>query len=173
VLSGARAQVSCRSRYTEDRLSDLIDGGITQYVILGAGLDSFAYRSGLASPALVSWLGVSMYLTRAAIGRTLGEVGGFVAGTELIVDYMLPAGLRDAAGDTYVELVNPAAASRGEPWLTFVAPGEKSALLTSHGLKPAAHGRQRDAVDAALWNRSDSLRPIELSNLARAIVSGR
>ena len=49
MLSGARAQVICRSRYTEDRLSDLIDGGFTQYVILGAGLDSFAYRSDLAS----------------------------------------------------------------------------------------------------------------------------
>src|SRR5580658_1975069 len=48
VLAGARAQVSCRSRYTEDRLTDGIQRGISQYVVLGAGLDSFGYRSPLA-----------------------------------------------------------------------------------------------------------------------------
>src|SRR5690242_16881590 len=42
VLVGARAAVTTRSRYTEDRLAA---SGLTQYVILGAGLDSFAYRS--------------------------------------------------------------------------------------------------------------------------------
>jgi methyltransferase (TIGR00027 family) len=34
-----------RSRYTEDRLAEAVARGVTQYVILGAGLDSFAYRS--------------------------------------------------------------------------------------------------------------------------------
>ncbi len=33
-----------RSRYTEDRLAELIDRGVRQYVILGAGLDTFAFR---------------------------------------------------------------------------------------------------------------------------------
>lgn len=48
VLARARAQVACRSRYTERRLADLAGRGIGQYVLLGAGLDSFAYRSSLA-----------------------------------------------------------------------------------------------------------------------------
>lgn len=39
-----RAAVTMRSRYTEDALSQAIRRGIGQYVILGAGLDSFAYR---------------------------------------------------------------------------------------------------------------------------------
>jgi len=39
-----RASVTLRSRYTEDELSRAIARGIRQYVILGAGLDSFAYR---------------------------------------------------------------------------------------------------------------------------------
>jgi len=46
VLAGARAQVTCRSRYTEDALARAAGSGVTQYMILGAGLDSFAYRSG-------------------------------------------------------------------------------------------------------------------------------
>jgi O-methyltransferase involved in polyketide biosynthesis len=44
VLSGARVQVTCRSRYTEDGLRQAIARGVTQYVDLGAGLDTFAYR---------------------------------------------------------------------------------------------------------------------------------
>ncbi len=39
-----RASVTMRSRYTEDELSKALARGINQYVILGAGLDSFAYR---------------------------------------------------------------------------------------------------------------------------------
>ena len=39
-----RAGMTMRSRYTEDELSHAMQRGIAQYVILGAGLDSFAYR---------------------------------------------------------------------------------------------------------------------------------
>jgi methyltransferase (TIGR00027 family) len=229
ILSGARAQVTCRSRYTEDCLARGVRGGVTQYVILGAGLDSFGYRSALAgqvrvfevdhpatqrwkrqqlaaarievpgsvtfvpadletesladclircgfdhsSPALISWLGVTMYLSRPAIGQTLAVIGDFAPGTELIADYMLPAGLRDAAGDAYARAVMPVSAEHGEPWLSLLAPGEMSSLLEDNGLGRVAHVRQRDAVSAELWDRSDSLRPAGLSQLARAIVLPR
>jgi Leucine carboxyl methyltransferase len=33
-----------RARYNEDKLSDAISKGISQYVIIGAGLDTFALR---------------------------------------------------------------------------------------------------------------------------------
>src|SRR5215475_14217634 len=39
-----RAHVVMRSRYAEDRLAQAVARGVTQYVILGAGLDTFAYR---------------------------------------------------------------------------------------------------------------------------------
>jgi methyltransferase (TIGR00027 family) len=224
VLSGARAQVVCRSRYTEDRLADRVRAGFTQYVILGAGLDSFAYRSELAvrvfevdhpatqqwkrgllsaagitipeqvtfvpvdfeadslsdrlvqsgfdpaRPALVAWLGVTMYLTAEAIGRTLSVIGGLAPGTELVADYMLPEAMRDEAGDTYAALVMPVAAQHGEPWLTFLTPADMSALLIDNRLKPVEHVRQRETVPAELWDRSDSLRPADLSLIARATV---
>ena len=231
VLSGARGQATCRSRYTEDSLAASIAvGGIAQYVILGAGLDSFAYRSPLAgqvavfevdhpatqdfklgqlsaagipvpanvvfvpadfendlaggslaellvrsgldltSPAFVSWLGVTMYLTRAAISQTLAEISGFAPGTQLIADYILPAVLRDDTGNAYAGLVAPAAAKRGEPWLTFLAPDDMSALLEGHGFGPVEHVRQRDSIPAALWDRTDCLHPADLSLLARATL---
>jgi methyltransferase (TIGR00027 family) len=40
-----RAFMAVRSRYAEDRLAESVSAGITQYVILGAGLDTFAYRN--------------------------------------------------------------------------------------------------------------------------------
>jgi methyltransferase (TIGR00027 family) len=227
VLSGTRAQVTVRSRYTERRLAELAADGLTQYVVLGAGLDSFAYRSPLAgrvrvfevdhpatqrwkrdllaaaritppdglrfvavdletepladrlaangfdlpAPALVSWLGVSMYLTPEAVAATLAEVGGLAAGTELIMEYALPPELRDQAGAAYAEFALRVAAERGEPWLSFFTPERLSALLEAAGLTVTGHARQQDAVPAALWRRSDVLRPLDLCRLARAVVS--
>jgi O-methyltransferase involved in polyketide biosynthesis len=255
VLAGARAQVTCRSRYAEDRLADAIGRGIGQYVLLGAGLDSFAYRSPLAGrvrvfevdhpgtqaykrrvrgvaggagtaggdggtaggdggtaggdggtaggdggtaegvrlvavdlgrdslrealglagfdagqPALVSWLGVTMYLDESAIEATVAVLGGFAPGSEVIVDYMLPAGMRDAAGQMYADLVGQAAAEWGEPWRSVFAPGAMAALLARHGFGPAWDVRQRDMIPAAAWDRSDALRPAELSRIAHAAI---
>lgn len=48
VLAGARGQVTGRSRYAEEALAAAVGRGVSQYVLLGAGLDSFAYRSPLA-----------------------------------------------------------------------------------------------------------------------------
>ena len=227
VLAGARGQVICRSRLAEDSLAAAIRRGVRQYVILGAGLDSFAYRSALARsvrvfevdhaatqnwkrrqlaaggitvpenvtfvatdfeagtltadlirsgldpavPAFVSWLGVTMYLTTEAIGRTFAELSLLAPGSEVVADYMLPAGMRDDAGNTYVELVGPATAERGEPWLTFLSPTDMSQLLASHGLRPIRHVAQRDVGDETTWHRSDCLRPVELSLIAHATVA--
>jgi methyltransferase (TIGR00027 family) len=44
LLQYTRAGVTLRSRYAEDELAKAIERGVSQYVILGAGLDSFAYR---------------------------------------------------------------------------------------------------------------------------------
>jgi methyltransferase (TIGR00027 family) len=228
VLAGARGQVVCRSRLAEDSLASAIGRGISQYVILGAGLDSFAYRSAFArsvrifevdheptqawkrrqlaaaritvpenvtfvaadfetwslaadlirggfdpaAPAFVSWLGVTMYLTTEAIGRTFAELAMLAPGSQVVADYMMPAGMRDEAGNTYVELVGPSTAERGEPWLTFLSPADMSQLLALHGLRPLRHVAQRDIGDATTWRRSDSLRPVELAMIAHATVGG-
>jgi methyltransferase (TIGR00027 family) len=198
--------------------------GTAQYVILGAGLDSFACRSGLAgrlrvfevdhpatqqrkramlaaaglaepptltwvpadfetdeltasltaagldpaAPAFVSWLGVTMYLTAEAIGATLASLSRLAPGSELVTDYMLTADLRDADGISYADLVMPDSEKRGEPWLSFFTPEQMTALLTRHGFTGVRHVRQRDSVSAALWDRADLLRPIELSRLCHA-----
>ena len=40
-----RGFMAARSRYAEDRLAETVACGVTQYVVLGAGMDTFAYRN--------------------------------------------------------------------------------------------------------------------------------
>jgi methyltransferase (TIGR00027 family) len=228
ILAMARGQVVCRSRHAEDSLAVALGRGVLQYVILGAGLDSFAYRSDLAKvagvrifevdqgatqrwklgqlaaagisppssltfvpldlereslrgglagrgfdvsrPAFVSWLGVTMYLTEAAIRHALAEIGGLAPGSQLVADYMLPHGLQDAEAREYAEQVGAVAAQHGEPWLSSFSPPEMSGLLGACGFGSVTHLAQRDIGNGTLWPRSDALRPVELSMIAHATV---
>jgi methyltransferase (TIGR00027 family) len=223
VLAGARAQVICRSRYTEDSLAAAVRRGVTQYVSLGAGLDTFAYRSPLAgrvhlyevdhpatggykrrivpdagavsfvpvdfgrdslraeldragfdfgAPAFVAWLGVTMYLDASAIGQTLAVLGGFAPGSEIVTGYLLPAGLRDAAGEDYASQIGSAAADRGEPWISLFAPADMADLLARHGLGLVRDVGEQDMIPAVAWQRDDALRPMQLSRIAHARVTG-
>ncbi|MEU5259059.1 class I SAM-dependent methyltransferase [Amycolatopsis sp. NPDC021455] len=222
ILAGARAEAVCRSRYTEERLTRA-NSGIDQYLILGAGLDSFAYRTppgrfrvfevdhpatqtvkrelldaaGVAVPAsvtfvpvdfetdplrecvvqsgldpfrpvFVSWLGVTMYLTREAVASTLAQLGGLAPGSEIVTDHLLPEQLRDAAGNGYAEAVGPVAARQGEPWRTFLSPADMAGLVRDAGFEVVGQAGQRESVAARLWHRTDALRPAALSALTHA-----
>jgi methyltransferase (TIGR00027 family) len=48
VARAFRSFMAARSRYAEDRLAEAVDEGVVQYVVLGAGLDTFAYRNPFA-----------------------------------------------------------------------------------------------------------------------------
>jgi methyltransferase (TIGR00027 family) len=45
VARDFRCMMAARSRYAEDQLAASVDAGVRQYVVLGAGLDTFAYRN--------------------------------------------------------------------------------------------------------------------------------
>jgi methyltransferase (TIGR00027 family) len=45
VARDFRAFMAARNRYAEDRLAEAVANGVAQYVVLGAGLDTFAYRN--------------------------------------------------------------------------------------------------------------------------------
>jgi len=47
-----RAFLAVRSRYAEDQLACAVERGVRQYVVLGAGLDTFAYRNPFQSLGL-------------------------------------------------------------------------------------------------------------------------
>jgi len=45
VARAFRAFMAARSRYAEDQLAQAVEQRVAQYVVLGAGLDTFAYRN--------------------------------------------------------------------------------------------------------------------------------
>jgi methyltransferase (TIGR00027 family) len=50
ISRGLRAAMVARSRFVEDELSRCVAEGVLQYVLLGAGLDTFAYRNPYSDP---------------------------------------------------------------------------------------------------------------------------
>jgi len=50
--AGLRAFIAARSRFSEDTLAEAVGEGVRQYVLLGAGLDTFAYRAAKMFPGL-------------------------------------------------------------------------------------------------------------------------
>ncbi len=76
-----RAFIAARSRFAEDRIADAVAAGIRHVVVLGAGLDTFAYRNPFASegvvvyevdhPATQAWKRQRLQQTRIAIPESL------------------------------------------------------------------------------------------------------
>ena len=74
-----RAFLVARSRYAEDNLRRAVEGGIKQYVLLGAGLDTFAYRNSYPQlrvfevdhPATQQWKRELLQRNRIAIPETV------------------------------------------------------------------------------------------------------
>jgi methyltransferase (TIGR00027 family) len=192
----------CRGRYTEDRLVLARERGVRQYVVLGAGLDSFALRNanvlddlvvyevddppmqewkrwrmaqlGLTPPptlrfvpcdfetqnlpdalaasgfdtrarAFVSWLGVTQYLTSAAITETLRWAAGLADGSEILVAYLVPSAEVDSAR------------ARGMPFDSFFLPEEMEAMLDGAGLR-VEHVALDDLDRRYFQDREDGLR---------------
>jgi methyltransferase (TIGR00027 family) len=215
-LSRLRTAFAVRSRYAEDELSVAIQHGISQYIILGAGLDSFAYRcpdlmralhvyevdhpatqswkrarlrelgikspptlrhvpldfeeatliSGLAAggvnrnaKAFFSWLGVTQYLPRDVVLNTLREIASATApGTELVVQFIVPAATLSPDEGNLVTAAAAAAASMGEPWLSFFDPEDLETNMTAIGFEQIVHFGSEEATERYLIGRSDGLR---------------
>jgi methyltransferase (TIGR00027 family) len=74
-----RAFLVARSRYAEDNLKKAVERGVEQYVLLGAGLDTFAYRNSFAQlrvfevdhPATQQWKRELMERNRIAIPESV------------------------------------------------------------------------------------------------------
>ncbi len=206
--------VAVRARYVEDVVEAAAGRGVEQYVILGAGLDSFAYRradlldrvrvfevdhpatqeatrarlhelgirrpdrlvfvpvdferqqlreqlvaSGYAldRPAVVSWIGVTMYLTREAIDSTLAALAGFGAATRVVLTYNQP---RSVLPDWVAEIgatFSALAAELGERFVSLFTPEEIEAVMVGHGFVDVTHFGPDEALTAYFGGRPDVL----------------
>ena len=94
-----RAFLAVRSRLAEDGLARAVAGGVRQYVVLGAGLDTFAYRNPYSALRVFE---VDHPATQAWKRRRLAEV-----------DIAVPEGVTFAAVDFVRESLRAALISAG------------------------------------------------------------
>lgn len=210
-----RAFLVARSRLAEDELARAIHRGTAQYVILGAGLDTFAYRhadaatslrvfevdhpatqewkrrklamssiavpasltfapvdferqtlaAGLAAagfdanrPAFFSWLGVTMYLTDAAITSTLQFIVSLPRGGGIAFDYSVPRASLNFLERLAFDRLSRRVATAGEPFVTFLDPAMVRTRLTTLGFREIVDFG-RDEINARYFSgRRDGLR---------------
>jgi methyltransferase (TIGR00027 family) len=212
-----RASILARARFIEDIVADEATRGVTQYVILGAGLDTFVHRkSELASrlevfevdqpgtqawkrrrlndlqldtpdtlhfvpinfeqddrwvealaqagfqtqrPAVVSMLGVSMYLTQDAIVEMLRQAAALASGSTFVMSFLLPIRLADPDMQPWLQRAVDGAKASHTPFISFFPPGDMLALARAAGFKNVAHISAADLGRRYFANRSDGLRP--------------
>src|SRR5581483_7276827 len=77
-----------------------------------------------ARPAVFAWLGVVIYLTRAAALETLAFIGALPAGSEVIFDYGMPRSAYPPEQQAYHARRDARMAALGEPWITRFMPQE-------------------------------------------------
>lgn len=101
VLLGTRLAVTTCARFAEDPLAAAVSSGVSQYVILGAGLHSFAVRSTLGTglaifevdePQTSAWKGDVLRAGGLAIPANLHLVAGDL-GRDPLIDLLRDAGL--------------------------------------------------------------------------------
>ena len=226
-LRAARLGGAVRARYAEDVVAKAQQRGLSQYVILGAGFDSFAYcRRGHASslrvyeldhpdtqqvkrdrlrgsrtdipagstlvpvdfeqqsvfealdgtdfrrdqPAVFSFLGVSWYLSEQALNRTLREIAGAAAGSELVMDYLLPPHRLHDEQREVLALLERVASARGEPGHHCLEPEVIAARLQQHGFGEVRDLGADEANVRYFAGREDALRIPELLRVLSARV---
>lgn len=223
-----RTLFALRNRYAEDELVRAMERGASQYIILGAGLDSFAYRrpdllqtldvyevdhpasqawkrerikelgikipgrlryvpidferetltEGLAAAEVnihaatfFSWLGVTQYLTSAAVLRTLREIAEIAApGSEIVFQFVVPAATLASEEGSLVKTLAALAAAAGEPWLSFFAPDEMETHLKQMGFAKIHHFGPEQATERYLLGRTDGLRLPAYFHMINAVV---
>jgi methyltransferase (TIGR00027 family) len=233
VLARALRKVSplpnnlVRARYTEDRLAMAVERDVTQYVLVGAGLDTFAFRrsdlrdrvevfeldhpqsqavkrerlaaAGLAlppnlhfgtvdferesvaaalgrqpfhpeRPAVFAWLGVTMYLTWAAIEGTWRAMRSIAArGSELVFDFIHPDALSETAPPAMRKSLERTR-NMGEPIITGIDPTALGAELEATGWTLVEHLDAGEIDRRYFAMRTDRYRAAPLGHLACAGV---
>jgi methyltransferase (TIGR00027 family) len=111
--------------------------------------------------SVVVWLGVSMYLTRQAFDRALGEVAE-VCGprSNLVLDYIDPAVIDGSSPYVGARRLRRSVARRGEPYRLGFAPEELSAALHERGFEVTEHLRtpelaERYGGEDGVWCSTD------------------
>ena len=110
-------------------------------------------------PSLITSLGVSMYLSREAVQRTLESIVKLAPGTIFVMSFLLPLDMADAEVRPGLEASARGAKASGTPFISFFRPNEILELAKEAGFKKAQHISANDLAAKYFSGRSDGLRP--------------
>jgi O-methyltransferase involved in polyketide biosynthesis len=115
TVRSTQATIVGRARFVEDALDRAIANHDTDYIILGAGFDSFGLRQ----------LGLSYYLPRDTLFRLVEAIPrDFPAASELVVDIPIDPRFMSKAELPGFRKVERMVARRGEEMITRFHPGD-------------------------------------------------
>jgi methyltransferase (TIGR00027 family) len=219
---GVRASIVARARFVDDLVTEQAEQRVGQYVLLGAGLDTFAQRrpeiasritifevdqpgpqawkrqrlveTGLGvpewlrfvpvdfettswwdgllangfdagKPAVVTSLGVSMYLTREATAAALRQSAALAAGSTLAMTFLKPVELVAPEEQEMHRATDAAARASGTPFISYYAPDEILEMAREAGFATARHVTAGDYTQRYFADRTDDLRPFTTEEL--------
>lgn len=87
----------------------------------------------VAKPAFFSWLGVTMYLARETVLKTLRFVASCAPGGGVVFDYLMPYDMLSWRGRFLLRVMAKRVARAGEPFRTFFVAEELRRELTGMG----------------------------------------
>lgn len=118
-------------------------------------------NAGFASdkPALVSSLGVSMYLTREAIVATLAQAARFASGSTFIMSFLLPVECADPELRSGIERAVEGAKRSGTPFISFFRPEQVLQLAREAGFRRVSHISAEALGERYFAGRPDGLKP--------------
>src|SRR5262249_42461104 len=116
--------------------------------LLAAGFD-------FAAGAVFSWMGVTMYLTLAAIEATLETVAACQPGSRIVLTYNLPSSALQDQELAMHSRMSRMVGEMGEPWLSFFTPAEAEALLRRCGFGELDHFGPAEALRTYFAGRPD------------------
>lgn len=136
-----RAKLECIERHALEAPSEVVylpcdfERDSPAQVLRQGGFDA-------GRPSVVIWLGVSYYLTREAVERTLAEVADFGApGTVLVLDYGEPELTTGTSEHVGARRLSKSVARRGEPYRCGFEPADLEAVLHRAGFEVRDHPR--------------------------------
>jgi len=120
---------------------------------LREGLEALGFD--FAAPAVFSWIGVTTYLTLAAIRATLATVAACPAGTRIVLTYNQPRAALQRLGLGVETAVAGMVTELGEPFISLFEPAEIEQLLRQLGFDGIEHFGPDEAIRTYFAGRND------------------
>jgi methyltransferase (TIGR00027 family) len=123
-----------------------------------------------SKPTFFSWLGVTMYLTTAAIEDTLRTIAHCSTGSEIVMTYAPTDEQLDDIGRQYNEISDKVVSEIGEPILTRLSRVQAEDLVRRCGLTISDHPSHESIVGRYFGLRKDEMKPYRSEGLIAAKV---